>query len=51
MVFSPLCKNDEEEAAIRGFTDNQHASKKLRQQTTRVDMLAEKNFRNSLLEI
>ena len=26
-LFSPLCKNDEEEAAIRGFTDKQHASK------------------------
>ena len=38
-LFSPLCKNDEEEAAIRGFTDNQHASKESRQQTTRVDML------------
>ena len=38
-LFSPLCKNDEEEAAIRGFTDNRHASKESRQQTTRVDML------------
>ena len=38
-LFSPLCKNDEEEAAIRGFTDNQHASKESGQQTTRVDML------------
>ena len=26
-LFSPLCKNDQEEAAIRGFTDSKHASK------------------------
>ena len=38
-LFSPLCKNDEEEAEIRGFTNNQHPSKESQQQTTRVDML------------
>jgi len=46
-LFRPLCKNDDEEGAIRGFNDNQHASKESQQQTTRVDATVFKQKRIS----